>query len=70
MSDYDLKGMQASSMYQLGNTIGTVNFQVDWMQFRSEVREICDHFLTLAAASLLADMKVNFFFQNLCRSAE
>jgi hypothetical protein len=70
MSDYDLKGMQGSSMYQLGNTIGTVNLQGDWMQFRSEVREICDHFLTLAAASLLADKKVNFFFLNLCRCAE
>lgn len=70
MVDYDLKGMQAVSKYQLGITIDTVFLGDDWVQFRSEARKICDHFLTLAAASLLADMKIPFFFQNLCRSAE
>lgn len=70
MADYDLKGMQAVSKYQLGITIDTVFLDDDWVKFRSEAREICDHFLTLATASLLADMKIPFFFQNLCRSAE
>lgn len=70
MPDYDLKGLQASSKYQLSEMVGATGLPDDWTEFRSSAREICDHFLTLAAASLLADMKVDFFFQNLCRAAE
>lgn len=70
MSEYDLKGMQASSLYQLEQAIGSIPLAGEWDVFRDKTRKICDHFLTLAAASLLADMKVQFFFQNLCRSAE
>jgi hypothetical protein len=42
----------------------------DWLSFSVKAREICDHFLTLAATSLLADMKLPMFFLNLCRAAE
>lgn len=70
MSDYDLKGMQDSSKYQLSEMIGVIRLESDWANFRAQTRVVCDHFLTLAAASLLADMKPNFFFLNLCRCAE
>ncbi len=70
MADYDLKGTQADAKVELSQFIGRVRLAGDWQNFRADMRVICDNFLTLAAASLLADMKVNFFFLNLCRCAE
>lgn len=62
--------MQDSSKYQLSEMIGVVRLDGEWSQFRVHTRSVCDHFLTLAAASMLADMKPHFFFLNLCRCAE
>lgn len=61
MSDYDLKGLQASSKYQLSQMVGAARLPDGWAEFRASAREIYDHFLTLAATSLLADIKVDFF---------
>lgn len=70
MSTYDLKGFQQSASYQLDEAKGTIVLGKDWKLFSAQSRQVCDHFLTLAAASLLADMKPALFFMNLCRCAE
>jgi len=70
MKKYDLAGMQKDAMFILENSTGFVELEGEWSEFRSKCREVCDHFLTLATASLRIDKKRNFFFQNLCRSAE
>lgn len=70
MQKYDLKGLQASSRYQLNAMIDKFPLDGDWRNFTRISREICDHFLTLGAAALLADMKVDLFFHNIARCAD
>lgn len=62
--------MQASASYQLGLMINTMSLESEWSVYRAQARKVCDYFLTLGAASLLADMKVSHFFHNICRSAD
>lgn len=70
MTTYDLKSFQGNSADEIEEINGTVRLQGKWSKFRSVSREVCDHFMTLAAASLLSDMKPELFFQNLHRGAE
>ncbi|MET1254930.1 hypothetical protein [Aliikangiella maris] len=70
MVNDDLKGFQVSSQYQLNEMKGMLDLSEPWLEFKTTAREICDHFLTLSAASLLADMKPSMFILNLSRSAE
>ncbi|WNO08085.1 hypothetical protein [Teredinibacter sp. KSP-S5-2] len=70
MPDYDLKGMKSHSMYRLDAYIGRMSTSMKWIDFKDESRKICDYFLTLSAANLLVDMKIDFYYHNLCRSAE
>lgn len=70
MSTYDLKGFQESAVYQLEEAKGAIILDSDWSDFSLRSRRVSDYFLTLGAASLLADMKPALFFMNLCRSAE
>lgn len=70
MATYNLKSFQNYCATEIESIRGTVRLQGKWSDFRDTTREICDHFITLAAASLLADMKPELYFQNLCRSVE
>ena len=70
MAKYDLKGLQGSSMYQLSELVGVITNNMEWSKFGTYSRQVCDHFLTLAAASLLADFKPDKFFLNCARSTE
>ena len=62
--------MQISAKSKLADSVGSITLDLSWAEFNSQCRGVCDHFLTLAAASLLADFKPDFFFQNSLRSAE
>ena len=71
MAAYNLKTLQENAIYKVENElIGKVSLSSEWSDFRHVSRQVCDNFMTLATASLLADMKPALFFQNLRRSAE
>jgi hypothetical protein len=68
---YDLKTLQENAIYEVENELmGKISLNNDWPDFRHASRQVCDNFMTLATASLLANMKPTLFFQNLRRSAE
>lgn len=69
MLDFNLKGMQASAEFQIQQLAGGIDLAKDWRDFRDEVREICDYFLTLSAASIYVDVKPSMFFANVYRCA-
>lgn len=69
MADYDLKGFQQGSISQLALQAGSFTIPKDPLLFHRQAREICDHFFTLASASLLCDFKIESFFLNLSRCA-
>ncbi len=70
MATYDLKAFQQNAIGQLEELQGAIRLDDDLSNFRKVTRMVCDNFMTLAAASLLADMKPDLFFQNLWRSAD
>lgn len=71
MSTFDLKLLQTSATYELQENRYFLNYDSSmWSMFKKNSRAVCDNLINLASASLLLDMKVSLFQQNLCRSAE
>lgn len=70
MTTYNLSLLQEDAVFDIERTIDNISTDLPWPTFQKKARGLCDNFLILAAASLLADFKLDLFFLNLCRSAE
>lgn len=66
----DLAAMRDDAIRRIERTIVEIAPGKEWQDFHDEAAALCNEFLILAAASLLADMKPNLFFLNLCRCAQ
>ncbi|NOY73494.1 MAG: hypothetical protein GXP14_14200 [Gammaproteobacteria bacterium] len=68
--DINLGDIREDAMYRINQSIFSIAPNADFTDFESQTKVLCNEFLILAAASLLADMKPSMFFLNLCRCAE
>ncbi len=67
---YTLSLLKEDAVFDIEYWIDSIHTQMPWLAFEDASRTLCDNFLTLAASSLLANLKRDMFFLNLCRSAE
>lgn len=70
MSEYSLKNFQGNSISFFEEKNIELHYGYKFDEFCRQGQEICNNFLTLSAASLLVDMKLDLFFINLSRAAE
>lgn len=69
-STYNLSLLQEDAMFDIERSIDAITTAMPWGEFKKASRGLSDNFLILSTASLLADLKLDMFFLNLCRSAE
>lgn len=67
---YNLSVLSESANLELKHLLGSIQAAGEWATFHHDTRKVCNHFLTLAASSLLAEMDRDKFFVNLYRCAE
>ncbi len=67
---YNLSLLQDDAIFDIERSIGAIAINMSWDTFKQTSRDLCDNFLIVSAASLLADFKLDMFFLNLCRAAE
>lgn len=68
--EIDLEGFKQDAIRNIESNLFLVSTKLDWETFYRKVSKLCDNFLIIATANLLADLETPNFFQNLCRLSE